>query len=297
MGLLRLAHVFTTDWDYLTHAASGPGSRRRLLWVGMRLFAKSCLGFGGSGPVEERFLGLRVTGFSTRMLKFFFREIFIHGDYDFAAAREDPLILDGGANIGMATLYFTWRYPKAEVHAFEPDPDTFALLKQNLETNGLTRAHAHQVALAGKSGRVTLFRDESDPGYPSMSTVESRMPKDATMVDAVALSAFLDRQLPGREVDLLKLDIEGAEESVIRELASSGALARVRELIVEYHHHIGDEPSKLGSFLGILEHTGFCYQLRAKAAPLTAGDRFQDVLLHCYRRDEPVPARVAPREA
>ncbi|RPI02078.1 MAG: FkbM family methyltransferase, partial [Zetaproteobacteria bacterium] len=113
----------------------------------MRLFVKSSLGFGRNGPVEERFLGLRVAGFNTRILKFFFREIFIHGDYSFAAARENPLILDCGANIGMATLYFTWRYPRAEVHAFEPDPDTFALLKRNVEANGLTRTHAHQLAV------------------------------------------------------------------------------------------------------------------------------------------------------
>ena len=296
MGALRLAHVFTTDWDYLLHSVHGAGTRLRLLGVGMRLFVKSSLAFWRSGPVEERFLGFRVTAFDARILKFLFREIFIHGDYGFTAAREDPLILDCGANIGMATLYFLWRYPKAEVHAFEPDPGTFALLKRNVETNGLTRTCARQLAAAGYSGRISLFRDESDPGYPAMSTVQGRMPKDATMVECVALSEYLDQHLPGRGVDLLKLDIEGAEESVIRELAASGALARVREIIVEYHHHIGDDRSKLASFLGILEDAGFCYQLQAAAVPLNTKDRFQDVLLYCYRRDDSSPARDTVHE-
>ena len=296
MGLLRLAHVFTTDWEYLIHSAPGPASRIRLLGAGMRLFVKSSLTFGKRGPVEERFLGFRVTGFNTRILKFFFREIFIHGDYDFRAGREDPLILDCGANIGMATLYFMWRYPKAEVHAFEPDPDTFTLLKRNLEANGLVRAHPHQLAVSDRSGRIRFFRNDADPGCPAMSTVPDRMPRNATTVDACALSEFLDRELPGREVDLLKLDIEGAEEAVLRELARSGALARVRELVVEYHHHVGDEPSKLGSFLGNLEHAGFCYHMRATVAPFTARDRFQDVLLHCYRRHEPAAVPVARHE-
>jgi FkbM family methyltransferase len=186
----------------------------------------------------------------------------------------------------MATLYFTWRYPRAEVHAFEPDPDTFALLKRNVEANGLTRTHAHQLAVAGHSGRISLFRDESDPGYPAMSTVQGRMHKDATTVECVALSEYLDQNLPGREVDLLKIDIEGAEEPVIQELAASGALARVREIIVEYHHHIGHDRSKLAPFLRTLEGAGFCYQLHATAVPLAAKNQFQDILLYCYRRDD-----------
>ena len=284
MGPLRLVDVCAADWEYLRRAHGGPWRKARLAAVGLRLFVKSALTGGRRGPVEERLMGLRVAAFSTRMLRFFFREVFIHQDYDFDAGREDPLILDCGANVGMATLFFTWRYPKAEVHAFEPDPGTFALLKRNLEQNRLTRALAHRAAVCGRSGPVSLFRDESDPGSPTMSTVRGRMPKDSTTVEGITLSEFMDQSLPGRDVDLLKLDVEGAEASVIGELAASGRIARVRTIIVEYHHHIGEEGSKLGSFLGILEEAGFCYQLRASAAPRAGPGGFQDILLYCRRK-------------
>jgi FkbM family methyltransferase len=285
MGLLRLVHAFTTDWERLLHSEPDQRTRLRLVGTSLWLFAKSSLTRGRRGCVEHSLLGLRVAGFNTPILKFLFREIFVHGDYDFRASREDPLILDCGANIGMATLYFTWRYPKAEVHAFEPDPETFAFLRRNIEANGLKNAHAHCLAVSDRNGRIAFYRDESKPGYPVMSTVRVRMPKDETAVDCIMLSSFLDKELPGREVDLLKLDIEGAEQAVLRNLAGSGALARVRELIIEYHHHMGADPSRLGRFLGVLEEEGFSYQLHAKAVPLAVRDRFQDVLLYCYRRN------------
>ncbi len=285
MGLLRLAQAFTADWEHLLHSEADRRTRLRILGTSLWLFAASTLASRGGGPVEQRVMGLRVAGFNTPMLKFFFREIFVHGDYDFRPCREDPLILDCGANVGMATLYFTWRYPKAEVHAFEPDPETFALLQRNIDANGLKHAHAHALAVSDTNGSIDFYRDASNPGYPMMSTVRDRMPKERTTVACVALSSFLEEKLPGREVDLVKLDIEGAEQAVLTDLAASGALARVRELVIEYHHHMGADRSRLGPFLDVLEAAGFSYQLRAEAVPLTARNAFQDVLLYCYRKD------------
>lgn len=293
MGLLRLAHAFTTDCDHLLHSGADPKTRLRLLATLLRLYAKPFPAHGPGAVAEARVLGFRVAGFDARILRFLFREIFVHGDYGFDASTEDPLILDCGANVGMATLYFLWRYPRAEVHAFEPDAATFSLLQRNITVNGLNAARAHQAAVSDRDGQIAFYRDDSDPGHPMMSTMPGRMRGTDATVESVALSSFLERELPEREIDFLKLDIEGAEDAVLRDLAESGAIHRVRELVVEYHHHLGNAPSRLGAFLGRLEAAGFSYQLRAKAVPLAVRGRFQDVLVYGHREGQPQGAALA----
>jgi tRNA1(Val) A37 N6-methylase TrmN6 len=44
-------------------------------------------------------------------------------------------VFDCGANIGFATIFFKWLFPKARIYAFEPDPATYALLEKNVKTN------------------------------------------------------------------------------------------------------------------------------------------------------------------
>jgi predicted O-methyltransferase YrrM len=53
--------------------------------------------------------------------------------YRFNSLITKPLILDCGANVGVSVLYFKRLYPDAEIIAFEPDEDVFAILKQNYE--------------------------------------------------------------------------------------------------------------------------------------------------------------------
>jgi FkbM family methyltransferase len=63
----------------------------------------------------------------------------------------------------MASLYFKWLYPKARVRAFEPDPATFDLLKQNTGRNGLD-VQPHNCALWDQDGEVDFFVDSGNPG-------------------------------------------------------------------------------------------------------------------------------------
>jgi hypothetical protein len=81
------------------------------------------------------------------------------------------------------------------------------------------------------------------------------------------------------------MDIEGAEQQVLEDLASSGTLRRIRSMVIEYHHHIAPNDDALAQFLRLLEVHGFGYQLRAPLRDLTARDEFQDMLILAYRRD------------
>ena len=71
-------------------------------------------------------------------------------------------------------------------------------------------------------------------------------------------------------VDLLKLDVEGAEYRVLCDLLSSGEAQSIKQIVIEYHHRMENERSCLTDFLRQLEQAGFEYQIHASLFPVTS---------------------------
>ena len=222
-------------------------------------------------------MGFRIACFDRLTLRHLYREIFARQHYYFRAETDSPLVLDCGANLGMASIYFKWLYPKCRVQAFEPDPTTFKLLERNIACNNLN-VDAHNCALWDEDGEVNLFVDSSNPGTGLMSTDPLRLKGKPIKVPARKLSDFI--RAP---VDFLKLDVEGAEHRVMRDLEQTGRLLEVRQMVIEYHHRIGNRKSCLADFLGILERGGFQYQIHASLFPETSKDTYQDILIRACR--------------
>jgi FkbM family methyltransferase len=222
-------------------------------------------------------MGFRVSTFDRQTLRYLFREIFARQHYYFRTENDSPIVLDCGANVGLASLYFKWLYPKAHVLAFEPDPTTFQLLKQNIMRNHLD-VEAHNCALWDGNEEVDFVVDSNNPGALLMSTDNCRMKGRTIRVPARRLSDFiLD------SVDFLKLDVEGAEHRVLSELVQANKIRRIRQMIVEYHHRIGRRKSDLGRFLAMLENAGFEYQIHAAIYPVTSKNLYQDILIAAYQ--------------
>jgi FkbM family methyltransferase len=239
----------------------------------------------------------RVTRFDVQSERFFtvdflFGEIFLGLEYHFTASRPDPLIIDCGSNIGMSVLYFKFLYPDAEIIAFEPSRSTFALLESNVRRNGLTKVELHENALAARDGAIDFFIDATDGESLLQSALRTRMPKSRRTVEAVRLSRFIDRP-----VDFLKLDVEGSEMEVLRELRDSGRLGLIRQMVVEYHHHILPDQDNLSEFLALLQAAGFSYQIIAGFSAPFERDRYQDVLVYAYQRTLDVATLPADRVA
>lgn len=138
--------------------------------------------------------------------------------------RSDRLIVDAGANIGAFTLYALQTAPQANVISIEPAPDSCDRVRSMLRAHNLeSRCVLHQAALAASPGKTTLelnvgsqFRRSGTPGI----TVET---------------VTLDSLIPQNEVvDMLKMDIEGAEYEVLNSV-SIETLRRVRRVVLEYH--------------------------------------------------------------
>ena len=225
----------------------------------------------------DKKMGFQVSHFDKGTLDYLYREVFARQHYYFRAQNDVPLILDCGANVGMASLYFKWLYPKAHVIAFEPDPATFQLLKENIARNNLD-IEAKNFALWDQGGEVDFFTDSTNPGVLLMSTVSSRLRSQSIRIPARRLSDFIEGT-----VDFVKLDVEGAEHRVLRDLTQSGKIRSIRQMVIEYHHRIGEQKSCLAGFLSMLEDGGFEYQIHAVLYPVTSQDSFQDILIGAYR--------------
>ncbi|MCE3224112.1 MAG: hypothetical protein K0S58_2292 [Nitrospira sp.] len=249
-------------------------------------------------PIKQDWvLGFTVHCFDYRTMHLLFRVILLRNEYYFETPKDSPVIFDCGANIGLATLFFKWLYPRSEIYAFEPDRETFALLRKNIEQNNLAHVHLYNAALSETHGTAAFYVDHAKPGSPRMSLTYDRMPKDTITVETLALSDIIREELAGKEIDFLKVDVEGAEDLVLRDLAAAGHLKQVKEMLVEYHHHIGDDRAKLGAFLTTLEAHGLEYQLDAVCMPIYASRRFQNIILYVYQAGDPSGPNFGPAPA
>ncbi|HEX2256965.1 MAG TPA: FkbM family methyltransferase [Afifellaceae bacterium] len=172
-------------------------------------------------------------------------EYFVKEKYKFVAGSETPLIIDAGAHIGLSVLYWKSLFPKARIIAFEPDPANFAALKANCAD--LSGVELHNAAVWCYAGDAAFTQVGSVGGFLSTLAADGSDPQ--LHVRTVSLRDFLQEP-----VDLLKLDIEGAEIDVL--LYCADRLENVEQLFVEYHSFI-DRPQRLSAMLALLEQAGF----------------------------------------
>lgn len=176
-----------------------------------------------------------------------YKDVFVRGIYRFTCDRSDPLIIDGGSNMGISVLGFKRDHPASRIIAFEPDPQLFDLLRSNLERNQLNDGvDLIRAALGAEDGTARFAPDGSAGGRVAEAAAES-------IVNIVRLSGYLREP-----VDFLKLNIEGAEFPVLQECADAGVLQNVRRMVVEYHGWACGA-QRLGDLLNLLDRQGFRY--------------------------------------
>lgn len=176
-------------------------------------------------------------------------EIFGKGIYEFNSDREDPLIIDCGANIGLSVIYFKQLYPKAKILAFEPDHQIYQALEANVASFELSHITLFQEAVWKEDG-VVEFKIEG--GF------SGRVPKPEDKLNVVKVKARNLKNLLNQPVDFLKVDIEGAEYEVLK--ACNHSLQNVKNIFIEYHSHIS-EKQVLNEILSILTENGFRYHI------------------------------------
>lgn len=162
-----------------------------------------------------------------------FEQIFRQREYAFETDRAPGVIVDAGANIGLAAIYLANRYPEARIIALEPEAENFALLSANVAP--YPQITPVQAALWHRNGEVAV----ADHGWGAWAFVtverDGPAPGDAVLrhgVAAVTVDGLMDTYKLDR-IDLLKVDIEGAEMEVFGDTAAW--IDRVDAVAIELH--------------------------------------------------------------
>jgi FkbM family methyltransferase len=169
-------------------------------------------------------------------------EVLVTREYEFSGGLDSPaFIIDGGANVGMTSLYFLNRYPGVRVIAVEPDPANFELCAMNLTPYG-NRVTLIQGAIWKSAGYLNLERSSDE--WSSRVRDDRPGPIRAFTLASIISSAK-------GKIDLLKLDIEGSEKEVFGPSAQHW-LPKVRNIAIELH---GEECK--ARFFSALEGYGY----------------------------------------
>lgn len=172
------------------------------------------------------------------------QQVFVWQQYKLEPHVNPRVIFDAGSNSGFSVLYFRIMHPEARIFALEPDSVAFNKLQVN--TRSQPGIIARRVALAGTDGSRTFYRS-------SQSWVSSLLPSEvwtsgdeAAPVDQVS-EDVQTRSLPSlmaefgvNYVDLLKLDVEGAEWEVLPQIAGTDSIGA---LLGELHWDVGNAPA------------------------------------------------------
>jgi FkbM family methyltransferase len=142
---------------------------------------------------EVDLLEFHVSHVNSFAFQYALREIFIKGDYRFNSEKDCPVILDCGANIGLATLFFKHLYPKARITCFEADPATASILQRNVEQNHLQEVSVHNLMLANVEEERLFYVSADGAGSLDMSAIADRLPNRREIrVRAGKLSHYID---------------------------------------------------------------------------------------------------------
>ena len=161
-----------------------------------------------------------------------FQQIFELREYDVELNREPDTIIDAGANIGLSAIYFANRFPKAKIIAIEPEASNFAVLKRN--TQAYKNVTAIQAALWDANGEIEVV-DVGIGHWGFQARAAEQSETICHRVPAFTVKAIMSR-FGMTHVDVLKIDIEGAEKEVMD--ASADWIDNVSMLAIELHDRL-----------------------------------------------------------
>lgn len=257
----RVGRAVGTAHRYVRFVMHGEYSHRpATLWGAAKLTLIARFQPDRTKPI--RLVGFKVAYASVELLPYIFGEIFVDRLYEVDTDKASLRVIDAGANIGLAMLFFKLIAPDCRVTCFEPDPGNCAIIAANVRDNGLRDVTIVCAALTDADGTVTMHANAALTGDTAQSlsrTFRERLadaPRGIRSYEAPgrSLRPFLDEPL-----DILKLDVEGAEGRVIASLGDR--LADVGCVLMEYHYLRAG--NSLPDILARLEAAGHEFRLEA----------------------------------
>ncbi|MCG9879664.1 MAG: FkbM family methyltransferase [Bacteroidia bacterium] len=149
-------------------------------------------------------------------------------------------IIDAGANIGLASLYFCKKFKDCKIVSIEPDESNFESLNKNIFINKLGKQiNSLHAGIWGHTTKLNLSNEFRDGREWSLNLEETDGQKDGE-IDAFSLE-YLMQKFSFEYVDFLKIDIEGGEKNLFEAWAKNPfSLTKVKYLALEIHDEIVD---------------------------------------------------------
>ncbi len=183
-----------------------------------------------------------------------------HRDYG-NLVREGDTIIDLGANIGSFSADASRKAKK--VVAYEPDKSNYKQLEKNLQLNNIGNVETHREAVSNSTGKRTFYTSAINKGTSSfykrkwlLTAYEHLFGNKEDKVDCTTLDRIVHK---AGDVDLLKMDVEGAEYDILLNTGKE-TLGHIKRIVMEYHPTAGDGhgPEELSKYL---EDNGFAVDI------------------------------------
>jgi FkbM family methyltransferase len=180
-------------------------------------------------------------------------EIFLRDEY--GEIPDGAVVLDLGASIGTFSVYAATAAHGVSVYAYEPFPESYDLMRTNVSLNGRhADVRCFNLAVAGEEGPRKLFLTGTDYYYPTLSAAPATAASQAIEVECTTLPRILETNSL-EQVDLLKLDCEGAEYEILFSTPLP-YFERIAEIRME-HHGASAEEDRFQRLLQFLVEAGY----------------------------------------
>ncbi len=162
--------------------------------------------------------------------------------------KDIKIVLDIGANIGNFSILSNMLYPKSKIYSFEPIPQTFSILEQNV--SNLKNINIFNMAIGEKTGKQKMSFDEDSSGL-------SRFSSKGTEVEVSSLDDFIELKRISN-IDILKIDTETFESFVLK--GAKKSLAKTKYICIEIT--IEKNPNyTISSLFSYLKGEGYDFQI------------------------------------
>jgi FkbM family methyltransferase len=196
------------------------------------------------------------------------REIWIENSYELSKKTQDIISLSGshvivdiGANIGLSTVYFRSKYPHIKIISIEASPINYAILIKNIELNNAKDVIPLNLFVSDNSNIQNFYHNTMKSGSSFGEGF-----KDLTNLKLKKFkvqSESLSNLLVAYPSLVIKIDVEGAEYLILKDLFQSPVLSKIHEIIVEVSTRSHDQFKKLIAVIEVYSNEGF--EIRIKS--------------------------------
>lgn len=164
--------------------------------------------------------------------EFRINEIFNNKEYFIPGIQKmvRPNVLDIGGNVGLFSMFIKFLCPSAQINCYEPAPNTFELLKIN--SAQFEDIKIHKRGLSDFTGKAQINISCLSTGQTSLKDIAANQDVQNQTIKLVEAKSVVESH---DEIDILKIDTEGCEYEILKNLKDNNLLSRIKFILLEYH--------------------------------------------------------------